>query len=514
MASRDLKVVVSAKDEASSKLRKMNDSIQAGMKKTAIAAAAAGTAIALGASKAIKAYQVQEIAETQLNNSIINIAKGTKKEVEMLKEKASALQKVGVVGDEAIITAQAQLATFGVSTKAVGDLSEAMTDFAVSQYGANVSVEQMNATANTMGKLVNGIDVSRLKSIGIVTTEAQRAMLEYGTEAERVATVQEIMNANLKITNKQMRETSSGGIVALKNDFGDMMENIGEALIPALMELTKALAPIVLSAGEWTKNNAPLIASIVKISAVVLPLLIVLPMLVTAIGAVGTILAFVAANPVVLIIGAIVGLIAAIALLIKNWDAVKAKVIDVWRAISAEIGVRIAAIKLMIIAWIESVGAGLSAGWEAIKEGWSGFWEGMKGVAESAVNFITGIVEKIVGTIMAVIQKIEELKEKAKAGLSAAGGAIKGAGAKVAGVFRASGGNVYPGQAVTVGERGPEQVVFGQSGRVVPNNRMGGGGITVNVSLSNNTLLADAPEVAIRIGDVIMEQLRLQTRLS
>jgi hypothetical protein len=33
-----------------------------------------------------------------------------------------------------------------------------------------------------------------------------------------------------------------------------------------------------------------------------------------------------------------------------------------------------------------------------------------------------------------------------------------------------------------VGERGPELFVPGQSGNIVPNNKMGGGGITLNIS--------------------------------
>lgn len=46
---------------------------------------------------------------------------------------------------------------------------------------------------------------------------------------------------------------------------------------------------------------------------------------------------------------------------------------------------------------------------------------------------------------------------------------------------RADGGPVSQGMAYLVGERGPELFVPGTSGAVVPNNKMGGGNVTVNL---------------------------------
>jgi phage-related minor tail protein len=46
---------------------------------------------------------------------------------------------------------------------------------------------------------------------------------------------------------------------------------------------------------------------------------------------------------------------------------------------------------------------------------------------------------------------------------------------------RAGGGPVDMGRAYLVGERGPELFVPGASGGVVPNGRIGGGNVTVNV---------------------------------
>jgi SLT domain-containing protein len=57
---------------------------------------------------------------------------------------------------------------------------------------------------------------------------------------------------------------------------------------------------------------------------------------------------------------------------------------------------------------------------------------------------------------------------------------------------RAAGGPVSAGGTYLVGERGPELVTMGRSGHVTPNNRMGGGSVTINVNVA-----ATADRVAI-----------------
>lgn len=59
------------------------------------------------------------------------------------------------------------------------------------------------------------------------------------------------------------------------------------------------------------------------------------------------------------------------------------------------------------------------------------------------------------------------------------------------GGFRANGGAVTAGKAYMVGERGAEMFVPNQSGTIVPNNAMGGGGgVTVNQTINLSTGVA------------------------
>jgi hypothetical protein len=81
---------------------------------------------------------------------------------------------------------------------------------------------------------------------------------------------------------------------------------------------------------------------------------------------------------------------------------------------------------------------------------------------------------------------------------------------------KAIGGAVQSGQPYVVGERGPELFVPNQSGSVVANKNMSGGGATnvvVNVNMDNGTTNAtDANKLGILIGNVVKGELVKQKR--
>ncbi|KHQ51256.1 phage tail tape measure protein [Mameliella alba] len=64
------------------------------------------------------------------------------------------------------------------------------------------------------------------------------------------------------------------------------------------------------------------------------------------------------------------------------------------------------------------------------------------------------------------------------------GGGGGGGGGGLFGGFRAEGGPVAAGRAYIVGERGPELMVPGASGTIVPNHALGGGGGSISISVT------------------------------
>lgn len=77
---------------------------------------------------------------------------------------------------------------------------------------------------------------------------------------------------------------------------------------------------------------------------------------------------------------------------------------------------------------------------------------------------------------------------------------ISGAIENIFGGGRAAGGPVTGGTTYLVGEKGPELFTPGSSGNIIPNNRLGGGGGTINITV-NGAL--DAEGTARQIVDIL-----------
>jgi phage-related protein len=328
-------------DDATKSVSSFSESTAADFKKVGTSFTVAGAALALMTKSFIDSAAVQETAEKVLENAMVNIAGATLEQVDALKELAAAQQAVGVIGDEVTMTGMAQLATFQVSTGAIGDLTATMQDYAVAMYGAEVSQDQMNATANTFGKMMNGIDISRLKNQGIIVDENQKAILELGTEEEKVLAIQEIMASNLKTNNALMRETTEGALQAMSNSFGDLKEQLGSALLPVVASLAEKLATFLTNLNTNHPNLLKFVGIGIAIAAVLLsilgPILLLigmLPMLIAGFTSLGVVIAAIF-SPVTLIILGIGLLIAAIVYMVVKWDEVVAYLGALWDGLSA-----------------------------------------------------------------------------------------------------------------------------------------------------------------------------------
>ncbi len=116
-------------------------------------------------------------------------------------------------------------------------------------------------------------------------------------------------------------------------------------------------------------------------------------------GVIGGLFSFVAANPIVLIIGAIV---AAVALLIANWDKVKAvaqsvaaKVVEVWGAL-----------KNSVSGILTGIGNVITGAWDAIKSAASSVWNGVKGVITTVWTAISAAITTSINTVKTIITTV------------------------------------------------------------------------------------------------------------
>jgi hypothetical protein len=122
-------------------------------------------------------------------------------------------------------SAQAQLATFKLNadqiqalTPRVLDLAEGMRKFGRDQ----VDAEQAGII---LGKALRG-NAGELSRYGITLTDAQRELVTFGTEQEKVAALGEAIDANYKGLSESLNPYEQA-LVRSKNGTGDFVEILG-----------------------------------------------------------------------------------------------------------------------------------------------------------------------------------------------------------------------------------------------------------------------------------------------
>lgn len=260
---------------------------------------------------------------------------------------AAAEQKAGVVGDEVQIAGAQQLATYAKYPSTVNKMLPALNDLLVQQKGLNGTQEDATALANLFGKAMMG-QTGALKRAGISFTEAQEEVLKYGTEEEKAAMIAEVVNQNVGQMNEEFAKTDAGKIQQAKNALGDMGEQIGAILLPAVAQLVSwfqtHLMPVIQRFIDFLGQH-PAIAkfalAFAAITAALGPVIMMIGGLISAIGTIISIAPAVGAaftamtGPMGLIIAAIAAAIAIGVALYKNWDTIKAKAKALFNSVKA-----------------------------------------------------------------------------------------------------------------------------------------------------------------------------------
>ncbi len=204
--------------------------------------AAAGGAAFFGL-KAKAAYDDTQVAQSMLEHAVIGVTHATQQQLQQTMALSDALEKKGVLDGDNIKVGLAQLSTFGLSNKAVQNLGGSLADLAVNQFGVNASGEQLADSANMIAKALNG-QFGVLEKSGIRFTAAQKSIIQFGTEEQKVKAINEGFAQNLKFTNETARQTAEGGLAHMKVQLGNIQEAAGKFI-------SDALTPLVTGFSNW-----------------------------------------------------------------------------------------------------------------------------------------------------------------------------------------------------------------------------------------------------------------------
>jgi len=473
-------------DDAEKRFLGFSDKAIDASKKMTLGILAIGAgAVAFGVT-AVAAYNEAQVAQKQLEHAVLNVSKATKEQLIETENLANALEKKGVLDGDNIKTGLAQLSTFGLSNKAVQGLGGSLADLAVNQFGVNASGEQMSQTANMIAKALNG-QFGVLEKSGIRFNETQRAIIEFGTEQEKVAAINEGFAQNLKYTNAIATETAEGAIAKLNVQMGNAQEAIGKVI-------SEAITPVILAFSKWIDKMGgadKIIGDIIEfikdntfafkmlgviILAIIVPAFVAWGIAAVS-AAVGT---FLALSPIILVIIAIAAILAIFSI---AWNSNFMGIRDIVEKVTkwfTEVALPAIKgffdgianfIKGVLVLWkkvwteIQKFFDGVM---KAIGTIWNATWSGIK-------NFVIDIWNGIVGFIKNKVNEIINMINGMIRGFNGVSGKITGGKVTLGEIPKfANGVTDFAGGLAIVGERGPELVNLPRGSNVIPNGQSGG----------------------------------------
>ena len=268
MASKNINILLSLKDQFTPKLKGTTKEIRAQQKQInaatktinnwgknannvfkrvmSTAGRAAGVLATLGgaisvagvvnfANEAIEGFNAAEEAETKLEAVLGNVpsimsqgADAARRAKDELVALTDQMEENGVVAGDVSVAGLQQLATFQLSQETLEKLAPGMADLIAQQKGLNATQSDAVSIGNMIGKVMNG-QTSALSRAGIIMYQEQ--ILKTGTEEQKAATLADVLAQNVGGVNKALAETDAGKVAVAQNLIGRSTDLIGEKLM-------------------------------------------------------------------------------------------------------------------------------------------------------------------------------------------------------------------------------------------------------------------------------------------
>lgn len=317
-------------------------------------------------------WDVQEQAIAQVRQGIQTTGGAAGKTLEELQALASQMQDKSLYGDEAILKdVTAQLLTFtSITGEQFDRTQQAALDLATRLGG------DLKSASIQLGKALNdpAKNLSALSRSGIQFTASQKDMIyslwAAGDAAQAQSIILEELERQYGGSAQAAAEAGLGPLKQLKNSWGDFMEQIGEVIGKAILPLVDKLKHVV----KWLQDLSPEVKKVIVIvggfAAAIGPALLALGTMAKMLSG----LALVATPVGAAFAGIALAVGAAVALIIANWEPIKAYF---------------------------TTGEG-AAMWQQLKEIVSGIFESIKTIVGRGVELVKAIWSRFGGDISAM----------------------------------------------------------------------------------------------------------------
>ncbi len=270
-------------------LETTSEKAQFAIKKAAIPAAAALTAVVGVIGSSVKAAIEDEAAQASLARQIKQSTGATDDQVKSVEKFISSLGRSVALSDNEARPAFQKLV---VATKDLAKATELM----------NLATDVAAATGKPLVDVTDALAkayAGNMKGLNALSPEI-KAMIKDGAS---LAEVQKVLEANFGGAGKAAADTAAGGMKKLGIAFAETKEGIGQAFLPIM----EKVLPVVQKFAAWAEANPDLLAAVV----------VGLGSLAVATLAVNAAMAL---NPAVLITAGIVALAAALVVAYKKFE--------------------------------------------------------------------------------------------------------------------------------------------------------------------------------------------------
>lgn len=409
------------------------------------------------------------------------------------EETREAYKKLyGVLGDDqSAATTVANLQALKLPQEKLLELID-NTIGAWSTYGDSIPIDGLAEAINETAKVgtVTGVFADALNWAGMSEDDFNEKLATAKDEAERTNMIMQALSEQGLSEAGEAWQENNQALVENNQANADLQEQVaelGEKVLPVITEITECVANALEWFNSLDSGTQTMILSFAAVLAAVGPLT-------SAIGGLGTMMSFIAANPIVALIVAIVGLVVLLAtkgdeiqacmqrvddflqnIFAKDWTEVFGPVIgDSLNAFFATVKNIWDAVKKIfdgIIDFVRGVFTGdWERAWNGVKEIFSGIFDGLVSVAKIPLNGIIGSINGGISGINTMISGLNGIKVDIPDWVPGLGGKSFGFNIPEIGKipYLAKGGILSSGSAV-VGEAGPELLtVSGNSAKVEP----------------------------------------------
>lgn len=534
----NIKAVITAEDRASKAVKGFGDNVEgvghrvAGLAKAAgIALAAAGTAAVAFGAMSVKAYMESENVLAQLNATLKSTGGAAGVTSDQAVKLSQSLQKVTRFSDEAILGGENLLLTFtSIGKDIFPQATEIMLDM------SQALGQDLKSSAIQLGKALQDPirGVTALRRVGVNFNDAQIETITKLVESNRLMDAQKLilkeLNTEFGGSAKAAGKTFAGQLDILKNSLNDVQETIG-------LTIVRGLTPFAQKAAEFVNR--------IDWEEVISRSKQALKDLITTIQNAAKVLWEIFGPSLKALFSTIQDDL--IPALTKFWKEIIQPMIPVVGALlAAAIWVAINALKILLdvvsavlnfLADHEYVVYGLAAafgilaarmGFNAVVAAFNGGMDLVMARLTLLNNFLVGFggFAVLAGAAVTAGFMIIDAANKARAAWDRTSAAVSSAGESLSSAIRKiQGSNLSPsekarlirgitpsplqhggpaiaGSPYIVGERGPELFVPQSTGRVVPNNQLGGGG-GMNITIQAGVFMGSQLE-ARKAADMIM----------